>query len=289
MAIGAARPVRLDHSISDQSPVYYHGVQGGEVTGHELSDRDGSVSVHIFVNTPHESLVHTASRFWTSCGVQIDVGAQGLKIGTESLMTLLAGGIVLDTPKPALNGPPSPPGSTFQLYTDREAAEEAAERVRVSYCLFSPGSLRGVSVGTPVELRGITVGRVSELRLECNPSVDTIRIPVTIEIEPDRIAMPAALLQQKPIEETNRIFERLVTEGLRARIASGNLPLGQHLIELDFVPNAPRAPLVRAKPYPELPTEAGGASRRSRTLPASSSTKYPPCRSIGWSARSAIW
>ena len=245
-------------SISDQSPVYYHGVQAGEVTGHELSDRDGSVSVRIFVYTPHESLIRTASRFWTSSGVQIDVGAQGLKIGTESLLTLLAGGIVFDTPKPALNGPPSPPDSTFQLYADREAAEEAAERVRVSYRLFFPGSLRGVSVGTPVELRGITVGRVSELRLEYDPSVDTIRIPVTIEIEPDRIAMPAALLQQKPIEETNRIFERLVTEGLRARIASGNLLLGQHLIELDFVLNAPPARLVRAKPYPELPTVAGG-------------------------------
>ena len=98
----------------------------------------------------------------------------------------------------------------------------------------------------------------SELRLEYDPSVDTIRIPVTIEIEPDRIAMPAALLQQKPIEETNRIFERLVTEGLRARIAGGNLLLGQHLIELDFVPNAPPARLVRAKPYPELPTVAEG-------------------------------
>ena len=39
-------------SISDQSPVYYHGVQVGEVTGHELSDRDGSVSVRIFVYSP---------------------------------------------------------------------------------------------------------------------------------------------------------------------------------------------------------------------------------------------
>ena len=258
-------------SISDQSPVYYHGVQVGEVTGHELSDRDGSVSVRIFVYDPHETLIRAASRFWASAGVQLEIGAQGLKIGTESLLTLLAGGIVFDTPKPALNGPPSPPDSTFQLYVDREAAEEAAERVRVSYRLFFPGSLRGVSVGTPVELRGITVGRVSELRLEYDPSVDTIRIPVTIEIEPDRIAMPGEPPHQDPIEETNRIFERLVAEGLRARIASGSLLLGQQVIELDFVPNAPPAQLVRAKPYPELPTEAGGsfeeiASRAGRFL-----------------------
>jgi paraquat-inducible protein B len=94
---------------------------------------------------------------------------------------------------------------------------------------------------------------------------------VTVEIEPDRIGTPGEPPHQDPIEETNWIFERLVAEGLRARIASGNLLLGQQVIELDFVPNAPPAQLVRAKPYPELPTEAGGsfeeiASRAGRFL-----------------------
>jgi paraquat-inducible protein B len=245
-------------SVSDQSPVYYHGVQVGEITGHELSDRDGSVSVRIFVYSPHDSLIHPASRFWPSSGVQIEVGAQGLKIGTESLLTMVAGGIVFDTPEGALSGSPSAPSSTFRLYADREAAEEAAERVRVSYRLFFPDSLRGIGVGTPVELRGITVGRVSEVKLEYDPSADTIRIPVTAEIEPERIAMPGELLRQDPSEETNRIFDRLVVQGLRARLASGNLLVGQRVIELEFVSNAPPARLVRAKPYPELPTVTGG-------------------------------
>jgi paraquat-inducible protein B len=245
-------------SVSDQSPVYYHGVQVGEVTGHELSDRDGSVSVRIFVYSPHDSLIHTESRFWTSSGVQLELGAQGVKIGTESLLTMIAGGIVFDTPEAALSGSPSPPASTFRLYAAREAAEEAAERVRVAYRLFFPDSLRGIGVGTPVELRGITVGRVSEVNLEYDPSDDTIRIPVTVEIEPERIAMPGELSLQDPSEVTNRIFERLVAEGLHARIASGNLLFGQRVIELEFVRNAPPARLVNSKPYPELPTVAGG-------------------------------
>jgi paraquat-inducible protein B len=245
-------------SISDQSPVYYHGVQVGEVTGHELSDRDGSVLVRIFVYAPHDSLIRSPSRFWASSGVQLEVGAQGLKIASEPLLTLIAGGIVFDTPELALSGSPSAPGSTFRLYADRQAAEEAAERVRVSYRLFFPDSLRGLGVGTPVELRGITVGRVAEVRLEYDPREDTIRIPVTVEIEPDRIAMPSEPSKRDPSEDTNRIFESLVAQGLRARIASGNLLLGQRVVELDFVANAPPARLVRAKPYPELPTVAGG-------------------------------
>src|SRR5690242_9507170 len=80
-------------SISDQSPVYYHSVQVGEVTGHELSDRDGSVLVRIFLYAPHDSLIRSATRFWASSGVQLEVGGQGLKIATESLLTLIAGGI----------------------------------------------------------------------------------------------------------------------------------------------------------------------------------------------------
>jgi paraquat-inducible protein B len=81
---------------------------------------------------------------------------------------------------------------------------------------------------------------------------------VTVEIEPDRIAIPDEPLQRDPIEETNGIFESLVAQGLRARIGSGNLLLGQRLVELDFVANAPPARLVLVKPYPELPTAAGG-------------------------------
>jgi paraquat-inducible protein B len=60
------------------------------------------------------------------------------------------------------------------------------------------------------------------------------------------------------IEATNRMFEHLVSEGLRARIVSGSLLLAQRLIELDFVPDAPPTRLVQATPYPELPTVSGG-------------------------------
>jgi paraquat-inducible protein B len=243
-------------SITNQSPVYYHGVQVGEVTGYELAARDGSVAIHIFVYTPYD-MIRTASRFWPSSGLQLETGGQGLKISTESWLTLLAGGIVFDTPKKALAGPPSRPGSSFELYPDREAAEEAAEQPRVSYRLFFPDSLRGVRVGTPVELRGINVGHVSHLQLEYDPRKDTIRIPVTIEIDPDRIVIPARMEQQNPAEETRQIFDRLVAEGLRARIASDNLLLGQPIIDLDFVPDAPPARLIQADASPQLPTIGG--------------------------------
>lgn len=149
--------------ISDGSPIYFHGVQVGEVTSHELSDRDGKVALHIFIYSPHPALIHRLSRFWVASGLDVSIGAQGVKIATAPLMTILSGGIVFDTPDTELGAKPSPPGSKFFLFADQKAADEAAEPTRVSYRLLFPGSLRGVDVGTPVELLGRPVGQVSAI------------------------------------------------------------------------------------------------------------------------------
>jgi paraquat-inducible protein B len=247
--------------VSDQSPVYFHGVQVGEVTRHELSDRNGRVALHIFVYAPHPQLIHPDSRFWAASGLEVSIGSGGVKIGTTPLLSILAGGIVFDTPDDALGGKPSPPDSTFQLYADRKAADDAAE-VRVSYRLFFPGAPRGVDVGTPVELRGRPIGQVSAVELEYDPGVGSIRIPVTIEVAPHRINMggtPLGSSLRDPAEATNQLFADLVAKGLRAQLASANLLTGQSVIELDFIPDAPPVQFVRAEPYPELPTVEGSS------------------------------
>jgi paraquat-inducible protein B len=265
--------------VSDGSPVYFHGVQVGEVTGHELSDRDGRVALHIFIYAPHPALIHRESRFWVASGLAVSIGAQGVQIATAPLLTILSGGIVFDTPDNELGGQPSPPGSRFFLFADRKAADAAAEPVHVYYRLLFPGSLQGVDVGTPVELRGQPVGQVSAVRLEYDPAADTIRVPVTIAVAPHRIKVGGVHLDattKDPIAATNRMFAELIAKGLRARLVGANLLTGQQVIALDFVPEAPPAQLVEAKPYPELPTVAasgieqitGSASRLMNKLAA---------------------
>ncbi|MBV8889984.1 MAG: MCE family protein [Alphaproteobacteria bacterium] len=250
------------HGVGDGAPVYFHGVQVGEVTAHELSDRDGSVQLHIFIYEPHQVLIHDASRFWISSGFEISVNAQGLKLGTESVQTLLTGGVVFDTPIAAMAEPASPQGRRFRLYPDPAAAEAAADPLRVYYQVHFPGALQGLSVDTPVELRGLPIGRVSGLRLEYDPASDSLRVPVTLEITPHRIVLPGEPAPPETtggtaVEDTNRMFERLIARGLRARLDSGNLLTGSRVVDLDFVDNAPPAQLVRAEPYPVLPSVAG--------------------------------
>ena len=246
--------------ISDGSPIYFHGVQVGEVTSHELSDRDGRVALHIFIYAPHPALIHPLSRFWVASGLDVSIGAQGVRIATAPLLTILSGGIVFDTPDNELGAKPSPPGSKFLLFADQRAADEAAEPARVSYRLLFPGSLRGVDVGTPVELLGRPVGQVTAVRLEYDPATDAIRVPVTIEVAPHRIKVAGEHLDtavKDPTAATNRMFTDLIAKGLRAQLVGANLLTSQRVIALDFVPGAPPAELVRTEPYPELPTVEG--------------------------------
>ena len=246
--------------ISDGSPIYFHGVQVGEVTSHELSDRDGRVALHIFIYAPHPALIHPLSRFWVASGLDVSIGAQGVRIATAPLLTILSGGIVFDTPDNELGAKPSPPGSKFFLFADQKAADEAAEPTRVSYRLRFPGSLRGVDVGTPVELLGRPVGQVTAIRLEYDPATDAIRVPVTIEVAPHRIKVAGEHLDtavKDPTAATNRMFTDLIAKGLRAQLVGANLLTSQRVIALDFVPGAPPAELVRTEPYPELPTVEG--------------------------------
>src|SRR5439155_10897268 len=191
----------------------YHGVKVGEVTERTLSDKDGTVSIRIFIYEPHSVLIRPGSEFWVSAGVEASLGAQGLRLETETLQTLLTGAIVFDTPPAALAEAESPPGSNFTLYRDRKSAADSADPVRVFYQVSFPGALHGLAIGTSVELRGIPIGRVSALRLEYDAASDSIRVPVTLEIAPHRITVAGEVSTPQSAEPalkeaTNRLFER---------------------------------------------------------------------------------
>ena len=53
--------------------------------------------------------------------------------------------------------------------------------------MFFDSSIRGLSLGAPVEFKGIKVGSVLDVRLEFDKGSTSFRIPVLIEIEPQRI------------------------------------------------------------------------------------------------------
>jgi len=86
-------------SISTGAPVYYRQITVGEVLGYELSDNADRVLIYININTRHQNLVRENSRFWNTSGLAIEAGLlSGVEIKSESLESMIAGGIAFATP-----------------------------------------------------------------------------------------------------------------------------------------------------------------------------------------------
>jgi paraquat-inducible protein B len=244
-------------SLDIGSPVYFRKVAAGSVVAHEL-DKDGrGVTIKVFVNAPYDQFVNSNTRFWNASGIDVSVDATGIKVETQSLAAILIGGIAFETPSDSGSGSPVDEHSPFDLFANRAQAMKRPDVLAVPAVLYFNQSLRGLSVGASVEFRGIPVGEVKSINAEYNEAQDQIRLPVGIEIFPERLAailVPGA--QRIKMDEASRRMrlDALVERGMRAQLRSGSLLNGQVYVALDFFPNAPKAKIDWAKPVPVLPT-----------------------------------
>jgi paraquat-inducible protein B len=240
-------------SLNLGSPVYYRHIQVGQVVGYELDEDGGAVTIDVFVASPHDRLVYTNTRFWNASGVDFQLGADGIRLDTESLMSVLIGGIGFDTPDTLETpGTAAPADRFFPLYASRSAAHERVYLDKQRYLLLFRGSVRGLSIGAPVLLRGIQIGQVLDIQLRFDLDNYDFFIPVLIEIEPDRIGMPGE--RSRILAEDPDVVDRLVAAGLRAQLKTGSLLTGQLYVELDFHKDAPQAELAKRGDYRVLPT-----------------------------------
>ena len=119
--------------------------------------------------------------------------------------------------------------------------------------------MRGLHRGSNVEFRGIRVGEVTDIRLDVDPQSGVVRIPVTLELESDR--MDAG-------RDDATAYARigtLVENGLRAQLRIGNLLTGELVVALDQFPEAPPATLAMDGVHPELPSRPNVLDTATRT------------------------
>ncbi len=240
-------------SIDRGSLVHYQGLVAGEVLGYEMANDYRSVLIHAFVKPPFDRLVRSNTRFWSASGIDLSMGPDGVRVKTESLQALLFGGIAFDTPDAQDAAAEDITGLVFTLHEDQKSIQDQSYASKVRYVLFFEDSVRGLSIGAPVEFKGIKVGSVIDLRLEYDERKSAFRIPVVVELEPERIVERGERMKKAPREA----FQALVKRGLRARLQTGNLLTGQLYVDFDMQPKTPIRLAGAGRIEPELPTVQG--------------------------------
>ena len=245
-------------SIARDVPVYYRKFNVGLVEEVKLNEDGESITVRIFVKAPYDQWVNKTTKFWNASGIDFSMSADGIKMDTESLVSILIGGIAFESSDLSTDTTPADNNSTFKLYANKADSLLIDYEIGFTYVLYFSESVRGLNIGAPVDFRGIQVGEVTDIRLWYDLEQKKISIPVTFTIDYGRILLKGTDKSISGLEAKHRIrTDYLIKQGLRAQLQTGNLLTGQLYVSLGVFPDA--APYVidwNAK-VPEFPSVPG--------------------------------
>ena len=224
--------------LNPGDPVLFRGYRVGSVETSTFDPKNRSISYQLFISAPNDRLVTSNVRFWKDSGVAMDLTSAGMRVEMGSLATLFSGGVSFDVPEGVDLGQPIVEKTEFKLYDDQKSIQDSLYTQHIDYLMFFKDSVRGLQVGAPVEFRGIRLGTVAQVpyfsnRLHQALSSD-YRIPVKIQIEPERLAT-----QFGESPDIRGHLPALIERGLRGSLKTGNLVTGALYIDLDFYPKEP--------------------------------------------------
>ncbi|WP_397449845.1 MlaD family protein [Pseudomonas sp. NA-150] len=158
-------------SLNRGSPVFYKQIQVGQVKSYVLSEDQSKVEIKIFIEPTYASLVRKHTRFWNASGISIDANLSGVKVRSESLSSIVAGGIAFATPEYRKDSPPTDPSLPFRLYEDFDAAQAG---IRV---VLKLNDFEGLQAGrTPVMYKGFQVGTMKTLKVDPDLASATVEL-----------------------------------------------------------------------------------------------------------------
>ena len=223
-------------SLDVGSPVFYRRTRVGRVVGYTLDAVRDELSVRIFIESPYEQLVGENTRFWNASGIDLSINASGLTLNTQTLASVLSGGLAFENPP----GPrkPAAENTVFTLFSDRTTAMAPADGLPVRMRMVFDSSVRGLAEGAAIDLLGIEIGRVTSIALQYDPARKRFPVEVLADVYPARLGpVRAALLRVSPTPggDDAVVLQQLVAQGVRAQLRTGNLLTGQLYVALDFI------------------------------------------------------
>ena len=227
-------------SLNVGASVFFRHIEAGQIEAYSLDPGGASVTIKIFVYEPYDNYVTAAARFWQASGIDMSVNSDGVQLRTESLTSVLEGGIAFQAMPTAPASGPVAADTSFTLFSDRDRAMRQPDTEVRTFILYFNGSLRGLSVGAPVDLRGITIGEVKALTVEYDSRGGTLRFPVEVDIFPQRIRGRIKRGDRPNVtpddtdSASRALVDSLVAHGMRAELKTGNLLTGQKYVAMDF-------------------------------------------------------
>jgi len=164
-------------SVEHGSPVFYKRIAVGDVQSFKLMDDGEHVEIKIYIHPQYSHLVSGQTRFYNAGGIEIEGSLSSFKIRTQSITSILMGGIAFITPETGPKGRPAKNGDRFELFKDFQAAKAG---VPITIRFATADGLEGGL--TKVKLKGITVGHVKQI----------IPLPDLLEVEAEVIMHPRA-------------------------------------------------------------------------------------------------
>jgi paraquat-inducible protein B len=244
-------------SLDIGSSVFYRHITAGQVVGYALDGGGTGVTLKIFINSPFDLYVTGETRFWQASGIDMSVNADGVKLRTESIASILEGGVAFGT-LPGSAAARVAADTSFTLFADQDRAMRPTETEIRPFLMYFGGTLRGLSAGAPVELHGISVGEVKSVGVEYDERAGLLAFPVVVELYPQRLLGRAQAGFGAPRVNSRALIDSLVAHGLRAELKTGNLLTGQKFVSLDMHHDVPKDKVGWADQPAVFPTISSG-------------------------------
>ncbi len=221
-------------SLNPGSPIYFRQVKVGQVVNFELEKDGNNIGINIFIDAPYDQFVRETTRFWISSGLDLQLTANGLRVDTQSMVSLMIGGIAFSSFNDE-SSTAAEAASQYRLYENRDEAEKDRSDSKNEYYIEFFDSVRGLSLGAPVEFRGFQLGNVSDIKLISDFENQQFSTMVRIRITQQDISVPLEYAEKTPEER----LDHFIRGGLRAQLKTGNLLSGQLFIDLGYFEDAP--------------------------------------------------
>ncbi len=247
-------------SLDIGSPVYFRRVPVGRVVDRELDANGKQITLQLFVDAPYDRFVNASTRFWNASGVDVQINATGLKLNTQSLATVIAGGLAFQSFPDDAPAAPAPQNTEFKLFDDRAAAQAPSDSESLRLRLRFYQTTRGLSAGAPVDFQGIEIGRVRSVVIDYDRDRRDFWSDVIIEVYPASLGRAYDSWMRNSEREpknADTFFRLLIERGLRAQLRTANLITGQFSVALEFDPKAKKTAAPADQVPLEIPTARG--------------------------------